>query len=194
LQTINWSKASRFHNKPLNMSLSYLRDDCHKQVVTHIRESRWFESMYTLQGKTRPTRHVRPAYASCGRSPYVATFCEALTDLDRSHCSWEKELPTQSTARRLTDSWVRTELLSRASQWSRGCKPSSWRWPTTRFTGPITPACDRYVQYLLMGANRTILNRHRRGLQLWRCRLATYPLLNLPTSCLHFPLMAPPSL
>jgi hypothetical protein len=145
--------------------------------------------------RTLPTPvHVRLAYASCGRSPYVATFCEALTDLDRSHCSWEKELPTQSTARRLTDSWVRTELLSRASQWSRGCKPSSWRWPTTRFTGPITPACDRYVQYLLMGANRTILNRHRRGLQLWRCRLATYPLLNLPTSCLHFPLMAPPSL
>jgi hypothetical protein len=40
-------------------SLSYLRDDCHEQVVTHIRESRWFESMYTLQGKTKPTQHVR---------------------------------------------------------------------------------------------------------------------------------------
>jgi hypothetical protein len=35
------------------MSLSYLRDDCHKQVVTHTRELRQFESMYTLQGKTR---------------------------------------------------------------------------------------------------------------------------------------------
>jgi hypothetical protein len=41
------------------MSLSYLRDDCHKQAVTHIRESRRFESMYTLQGKIRPTCHVR---------------------------------------------------------------------------------------------------------------------------------------
>jgi hypothetical protein len=41
------------------MSLSYLRDDYHKQAVTHIRESQWFESMYTLQGKTRPARHVR---------------------------------------------------------------------------------------------------------------------------------------
>jgi hypothetical protein len=41
------------------MPLSYLRDDCHKQAVTHIWESRWFKSMYTLQEKTRPTWHVR---------------------------------------------------------------------------------------------------------------------------------------
>jgi hypothetical protein len=41
------------------MPLSYLHDDCHKQALTHIRESRWFESMYTLQGKTQPIWHVR---------------------------------------------------------------------------------------------------------------------------------------
>jgi hypothetical protein len=41
------------------MPLSYLHDDYHKQAVTHIRESRRFKSMYTLQEKTRPTRHVR---------------------------------------------------------------------------------------------------------------------------------------
>jgi hypothetical protein len=40
------------------MPLSYLRDDWHKQAVTHIRKSRRFKSMYTLQGKTRPTRHT----------------------------------------------------------------------------------------------------------------------------------------
>jgi hypothetical protein len=40
------------------MPLSYLHDDCHKQAVTHVRESRRFESMYTLQGKTRPTCHT----------------------------------------------------------------------------------------------------------------------------------------
>jgi hypothetical protein len=40
------------------MPLSYLYDDYHKQAVTHIRESQRFESMYTLQGKTRPTRHI----------------------------------------------------------------------------------------------------------------------------------------
>jgi hypothetical protein len=40
------------------MTLNYLCDDCNKQAVTHIRELRWFESMYTLQGKIRPTRHT----------------------------------------------------------------------------------------------------------------------------------------
>jgi hypothetical protein len=34
-----------------------------------------------------------------------------------------------------------------------------------QLTGPITPACDQYVQYLLMGPNPSVLNQHRRGLQ-----------------------------
>jgi hypothetical protein len=134
--------------------------------------------------------HIRPAYASCGQSLYMATFHEPSTDLDRSHYSREKGLPTQSIAHRLTDPRVCTQFLSRASQWSRGRKPSSWWWPTTRFTGPITLVCDRYVQYLLMGANRMVLNRHRRGLQPWRCRLDTYHSLTFPTSCLPFCLVA----
>jgi hypothetical protein len=46
------------------MPLSYLRANGHKQAVTHIRESRQFELMYTLQGKpdqhtTRIPRSVR---------------------------------------------------------------------------------------------------------------------------------------
>jgi hypothetical protein len=41
------------------MSLIYLHDDYRKQAVTHIRESWRFKSMYTLQEKTRPTRHLR---------------------------------------------------------------------------------------------------------------------------------------
>jgi hypothetical protein len=32
--------------------------------------------------------------------------------------------------------------------------------------GPITPACDRYVQYLLTGANPWVLNRYRQGYSL----------------------------
>jgi hypothetical protein len=34
-----------------------------------------------------------------------------------------------------------------------------------QLTGPITPAYNRYVQYLLAGANASVLNRHRRWLQ-----------------------------
>jgi hypothetical protein len=34
-----------------------------------------------------------------------------------------------------------------------------------QLTGHITPACDRYVQYLLAGANPSVLNLHKWGLQ-----------------------------
>jgi hypothetical protein len=47
------------------MPLSCLHDDCHKQVVTHIRESQRFESMYIPQGKTRPTRHTLSTLSPC---------------------------------------------------------------------------------------------------------------------------------
>jgi hypothetical protein len=50
-----------------------------------------------------------------------------------------------------------------------------------QFTGPITPACDRYVQYLLARANSLVLNWHRRGLQPWRCRLSTHHSPTFPT-------------
>jgi hypothetical protein len=56
-----------------------------------------------------------------------------------------------------------------------------------QLTGPITPACDRYVQCLLTGANLSVLNRHRRGLKPCRCRLAnSTPRPSQPT-ILHFP-------
>jgi hypothetical protein len=60
-----------------------------------------------------------------------------------------------------------------------------------QFTGPITPACDRYVQYLLAGANPSVLNQHRQGLQPWRCRLSTYHSPTFPTDGLHFPPKGP---
>jgi hypothetical protein len=124
--------------------------------------------------------HVRPVYASSGRSSYVQTFREVFNSDGQSHCSWQRGLPTQSPARRLTDPWVHTEFLSRASHWSSGGKATLCRQPATRPTGPISPACDRYVQYLLTGPNRTALNRPSRGLQPWRCRIAIYPLPDLP--------------
>jgi hypothetical protein len=40
--------------------------------------------------------------------------------IGQSHCSQEKGLSTQSTARWLIDPWVRTQFLSQNSQWSSG--------------------------------------------------------------------------
>jgi hypothetical protein len=105
------------------MSLSYLPDDCHKQVVTHIRESRRFESMYTLQGEIRPTRHTLSTLSSDMVQDHTYLTWSTYTNpswvidsVGQSHCSQEKGLPTQSTARRVTDPRVRTMFLSQANQ------------------------------------------------------------------------------
>jgi hypothetical protein len=79
------------------MSLSYLRVDGHKQAITHIWESRRFESMYTLQGKpNQHTTHI-PHWVRVwsqtiriSRGQRIATFHESSTDLNGSHYSWEK--------------------------------------------------------------------------------------------------------
>jgi hypothetical protein len=87
-----------------------------------------------------------------------------------------------TTKDRLTrpSSWVTSFLLPCDSPavGKRGFGPMVTQ--LHQLTGPITPACNRYVQYLLTGGNRTVLNQHRWGLQPWRCRLATYPLPDLP--------------
>jgi hypothetical protein len=50
-----------------------------------------------------------------------------------------------------------------------------------QFTGPISATCDQYVQYLLAGANPSVLNRHRRELQAWRCQFFTSHSPSFPT-------------
>jgi hypothetical protein len=141
-------------------------------VVTHIRESRRFESMYTMQGKTGPTRHVRFPH----QSTYVhrtlpadgfrtwQPFIQSLTDLNRSTAPKKKGSRHNPQHAQPSDPRVRTQLLSHNNQWSSGKKSSFYWQSTTRLTGPISLTCDRYVQYLLMGTNPSVLNRHRRGL------------------------------
>jgi hypothetical protein len=62
-----------------------------------------------------------------------------------------------------------------------------------QLTGPISPTCDRYVQYLLVGANPSVLNRHRRGYNLRGAGLPHTHSPTFPTSCLRFPLMVVPN-
>jgi hypothetical protein len=54
IQELKAIKSKQDNNSYIKQvkSITLLHDDCHKQAVTHIRESRRFESMYTLQGKT----------------------------------------------------------------------------------------------------------------------------------------------
>jgi hypothetical protein len=148
---------------------------------THIRESRRFKSMYTLHGKPdqRATRiphsvHVGFQTICISHGQCIATFHEVINGFVQIHCPWEEGILTQSTARRPSDPRVRTQLLPHNSQWDSGEKTSFCWQPATRLTGPISPACDRYIQYLLMGANPSVLNQHRQGLQSWRRQLSTY--------------------
>jgi hypothetical protein len=90
-------------------SYSYLRVTAIQIDVHHAGENP------TNTTRTIPTPvHVRPAYASCGRSLYVATFHEPPTELDGVTAPEKKGLLTQFPARRLTDPRVHTQFLSRA--------------------------------------------------------------------------------
>jgi hypothetical protein len=141
------------------------------------------------QHGTRFSRSVRvwPSTIHISRHPHIAVFREVINSNAQSHCSREKGLLTQSTARQLTNLWVRTQFLSWASHWSSGDKATLCWWQASRLTGPISLACDQYIQYLLAGANPSVLNRHRWGLQPWRYRLSTYHSPTFPTDGLPFP-------
>jgi hypothetical protein len=83
------------------MSLTYLRADGHKQAVTHIRELRRFESMYTLQGKpdqhaTRIPRSVRiwSQTIRISRGQRIAIFCVVINRVEQGQCSQEKGFST----------------------------------------------------------------------------------------------------
>jgi hypothetical protein len=74
-------------------------------------------------------------------------------------------LPTEDRLAR-PSSWVTSSLLPHDS---RGVGERSFGQVVTQLhqlIGPITPACDRYVQYLLTGANPLVLNRHKGGYNL----------------------------
>jgi hypothetical protein len=60
-----------------------------------------------------------------------------------------------------------------------------------RFTGPITPACDQYVQYLLTGTNSSVLNRHRRGYNLGGAGFPHHSPRSSQPTVLRFPSMGP---
>jgi hypothetical protein len=122
--------------------------------------------------------HARPAYAFYGQSPYVTTF----NWLPRSQNKPLHPEEVLATKERLAQpsSWVASFLLPCDSPrvGERGFGPMVTQ--LHQLIGPVSPVCDRYVQYLLTGVNPSVLNPHRRGLQPWRCRLATYLLPDLP--------------
>jgi hypothetical protein len=95
--------------------------------------------------------------------PVRGNLSRVIDRVEQAHCSREEGLLTQSTSRHWLIRGSVPSFSPEPANEAVGAKPSIYQWPTTRLTGPISPVCDRYVQYLLAGANRTVLNRHRRG-------------------------------
>jgi hypothetical protein len=154
------------------MSLSYLCDDWYKQAVTHIRESRRFELMYTLHEKTRPTCHTPLMLNLHMVQDHTYLTWSTYSNLSHGRQQWlmeplllRKGLLTQSTARQLTNLWVCTQFLFWASHWSSGGKATHYWRQTTWFTGPINTSMWSERLILVRGANPSVLNQRRQGLQ-----------------------------
>jgi hypothetical protein len=151
------------------------------------------------RGNPNNTSHMLPTavhtclmYAFCGQPPYMTTFNWLPQSQNRP--LYPEEVLTTKDGLAQPSSTVASFFLpcDTPGVGERGFSPMVTR--QLQLIGPISPACKRYIQYLLAGANPSVLNQHMRGLQPWRWRLATYHSLTFPTSCLHFRLMASPGL
>jgi hypothetical protein len=142
--------------------------------------------------RTLPTPvHARPAYTSYGQSPYVTIFHWLPRSRNR-HLHPEEVLTTKD---KLTQpsSWLASFFLPCDSPGvgERGFDPMVTQ--LHQLTRLILPTCDRYVQYLLTGPTHRSLTDTGRGYNLGGAILPHTHSPTFPTSCLHFPLMAPPS-
>jgi hypothetical protein len=157
---------------------------------THIRESRRFESMYTLQGKIRSTHHtlftldprIVPDHTS--NMVHVVNLSLVPTRTKHAHTP-ERTLGDQ----RQTGSVIAMgHLILPPSR--QPCSMGERFWPSgytaTSAYWTHIPTCDWYIQYLLAGDNPSIFNRHSQGLQPWRCRLSTFHFPIFLTDGLHF--------
>jgi hypothetical protein len=138
--------------------------------------------------------HVRPAYASCGQSPYVATFHESSTELSRPTAPEKKgsRHNPQCAADRSVGPYPASLLIQPMKQWGQS---------QASINGRLLGLLGPYHQYAIVtfntcsrGPTEWSLTDTGGGLQPWRCWLSTYHSPTFPTSCLPFPLVAPPDL
>jgi hypothetical protein len=149
-------------------------------------------------GKNWPTRHMHPCSVCVwsltiriSHGQRIVIFHVAINRVEQGHCSREKGLPTQSTARWLTDPRSVPNFSPKATIEAVGTKPTFCWESATRLTGPITPACDQYIQYLLTGPNSSVLNWYRRGYNLGGVSFPHHTLRPSQVMVLRFPPKGP---
>jgi hypothetical protein len=157
--------------------------------------------MYTMQGKTRPTRPM--LFTLSPRMVHDHTYLMRSIYSNLSYSRQQIWTDPLHPRRRAPDTIHSTTAIWSMGRYppslpqqpkSSGEKSSSCWQPTTRLTGPISPACDRYVQYLLAGPTKRSLIDIGGGYNLEGADLPHTHSPTIPTSCPHFPLMAPPGL
>jgi hypothetical protein len=146
--------------------------------------------MYTMQGKTRPTWHVRFPHQSTYAwralpvggprtwKPFTShRQGRTNTTAPEKKCSW------LHLSAWLSGPWDPSQFLSQYNHWRSRLKPSTYGRSTTRPTRSMSPACDRYVQFLLTGTNPSVFNRHRWGLPHRKSWNTHSTLPALPSKC-----------
>jgi hypothetical protein len=143
--------------------------------------------MYILPEKTRSTRHML-SMLDLHRVPDPTSHVIHVGNLSLVPTRM-KHAPTPRRSlgdRRQTGlAIVLGHLIPPPSRqpWSRGRGFDQVVTQLYQLTGSISPACDRYVQYLLTGTNPSVLNRHRQGLPHRNLRIATTLSPPLPSKC-----------
>jgi hypothetical protein len=145
--------------------------------------------MYILQGKIKPTRHTLSTL-----SPHIATFHTVINIFEQIHCIWEKGLPTQSTARRSSDPWVRTHLFSHNSQRLVEKSQATVNNRLLDLPGPYHRHAIGTFNTCLRGPIERSLIDTDGGYNLGGGGLPHTHSPSFRTSCLCFPLMALPGL
>jgi hypothetical protein len=126
--------------------------------------------------------------------PVRGNLPRAINRVGRSHCSWEKGLPTQSPARRLTDLRVRTQFLFWANQWSSGESQTSINSMLLGLPSPYHQHAIGTFNTCSWGPTEWTLTDTGGDYNLEGASLPHTHSLTFLTSCLPFPLVAPPDL
>jgi hypothetical protein len=126
--------------------------------------------------------------------PVRGNLSWVIDRVGQSHCSREKGLPTQSTARRMTDPWVRIQFLSWANQWSSGENQTSINSRLLGLPDPYHRHAISTYNTCSRGPTHRSLTDMGGGYNLGGAYLPHIHSPTFSTSCLPFPLVALPGL
>jgi hypothetical protein len=128
------------------------------------------------------------------RGPHITTFHTVGNRFEQIHCTREEGLRTQSTTRQPSDPWVRTQLLSHKPPKSSGEKWTSVDNWLLGLPGPYHRHAISMFNTCSWGPTERSLIDTGGGYNLGGAGLPHTHSPTFPTSCSHFPLLAPPGL